>query len=165
MLKLYGDHSVRLDNKGRLLFPAKLRKAMEEVIHQGLMINRNIYNKCLMLYPMPTWEQVAADLDSMNPYSRDHEDFVRHFLNGAVEVELDNVGRIKVPPRLLAYAGVDLEKDNEIIINGIGQKMELWSAHRYDEKYNNSDFDFEALADKVYKDIKRENRGGNPAGS
>jgi MraZ protein len=61
MLKLLGEYSCKLDNKGRLLFPAKLRKPLEEVLHQGLVINRDIYTHCLVLYPQPTWEKMSAN--------------------------------------------------------------------------------------------------------
>jgi len=163
MLKLLGEYPVKLDNKGRLLFPAKLRKALEEVIHAGLVINRDIYNKCLVLYPQPTWERISADLEAMNPYSRKHQDFVRFFLNGATELELDAVGRLNIPTHLLTYAGIDLKKNNEVIICGLGQKIELWGTEMRSKKLNDPDFDFEDLADEVQKDIKRGSKGFNPA--
>ncbi len=163
MLKLLGEYPVKLDNKGRLLFPAKLRKALEEVIHAGLVINRDIYNKCLVLYPQPTWERTAADLDAMNPYSRKHQDFVRFFLNGATELELDSVGRLNIPSHLLSYAGIDLKKNNEVIICGMGQKIEIWGKEMREDKFENPGFDFEDLADEVQKDIKRKDKGVNPS--
>ncbi|HEY8404686.1 MAG TPA: division/cell wall cluster transcriptional repressor MraZ [Flavobacteriales bacterium] len=154
MLKLLGEYPVKLDNKGRLLFPAKLRKALEGVIHAGLVINRDIYNKCLVLYPQPTWERTAADLDALNPYSRKHQEFVRFFLNGATELELDGVGRLNIPSHLLAYAGIDLKKSNEVIVCGMGQKIEIWSKEVRDEKMENPDFNFEELAEEVQRDIR-----------
>jgi MraZ protein len=155
MLKLLGEYPCKLDNKGRLLFPAKLRKPLEEVIHHGLVINRDIYNKCLVLYPQPTWERISTDLDEMNIYSDKHLDFVRYFLNGAEEVYLDSAGRINIPSNLLEYAEVDLKKNNELILCGLGQKMELWSKATREKKFNNPDFNFASLAKEVKDEIQQ----------
>lgn len=156
MLKLLGEYPCKLDNKGRLLFPAKLRKSLEEVIHQGLVINRDIYTKCLVIYPQPTWEKMAAKLDRMNPNNRKHADFIRHFLNGATELELDAVGRLNIPSHLLQYAEVDLKKNNELVLCGVGQKMELWNKETREKKFSDPDFDFGALADEVQGEFDQE---------
>lgn len=156
MLKLLGEYPCKLDNKGRLLFPAKLRKSLEEVIHQGLVINRDIYTKCLVLYPQPTWEKMSAKLEKMNPNNRKHADFIRHFLNGATELELDAVGRLNIPSHLLQYAEVDLKKNNELVLCGVGQKMELWNKETREKKFSDPDFDFGALADEVQGEFDNE---------
>ena len=155
MLKLLGEYPCKLDNKGRLLFPARLRKPLEEIIHLGLVINRDIYAKCLVLYPQPTWDRISADLDKMNPYNRKHQEFVRFFLNGATELELDAVGRLNIPSHLLSYAEVDLKKNNELVLCGLGQKMELWNRETRDRKFSTPDFDFMQLADEVQNDIRK----------
>ncbi len=153
MLKLLGEYPCKLDNKGRLLFPAKLRKPLEEVLHQGLVINRDIYTHCLVLYPQPTWEKMSAKLDKMNPNNRKHAEFIRHFLNGATELELDAVGRLNIPTHLLQYAEVDLKKNNELVLCGLGQKMELWNKETREKKFNNPDFDFMSLAEEVQNEF------------
>jgi MraZ protein len=149
MLRLLGEYPCKLDNKGRFLFPARLRKSLEQVIHQGLVINRDIYSKCLVIYPLSTWEKVSAGLDDMNPHDRKEGDFIRFFLNGATELELDSVGRLNIPSHLLEYAEVDLKKNNELVLCGLGQKMELWNKETRTKKFNAPDFDFAALAEEV----------------
>jgi MraZ protein len=149
MLRLLGEYPCKLDNKGRFLFPARLRKSLEQVIHQGLVINRDIYTKCLVIYPLPTWEKVSADLDEMNSQDRKESDFIRYFLNGATELELDSVGRLNIPSHLLEYAEVDLKKNNELVLCGLGQKMELWNKETRAKKFNSPDFDFAALAEEI----------------
>mgnify|MGYP000259177719 CR=1 FL=1 len=47
MLNLLGEHTCRIDAKGRLMFPARLRRQLEKVLHHGLVINRDIFEKCL----------------------------------------------------------------------------------------------------------------------
>jgi MraZ protein len=156
MLRLLGEYPCKLDNKGRLLFPAKLRKALEEVIHQGLVINRDIYTHCLVLYPLPTWEKMSARLEKMNSNNRKHAEFIRFFLNGATELELDAVGRLNIPSHLLQYAEVDLKKNNELVLCGLGQKMELWNKDTRERKFNDPDFDFASLADEIQSEFDKE---------
>lgn len=156
MIRLLGDHHVKLDNKGRLLFPSKLRKPLEEVIHAGLVINRDIYESCLVIYPQPAWEIISADLQKMNRYSKKHLDFVRYFLNGATELELDTVGRINIPFHLLEYAGVDLKKNNEVVLCGVDQRIELWSKEAHAAKFlsgNKKELDMEQMAEDFQNDI------------
>ena len=155
MLKLLGEYPCKLDNKGRILFPSRLRKSLEEVLHLGLVINRDIYTKCLVIYPQPTWERISADLEKMNPHNRKHAEFVRFFLNGATELELDSVGRLNIPGHLLDYAQVDLKKNNELVLCGLGQKMELWNKGTRESKFNADDFDFAALAEEVQNDLNK----------
>lgn len=161
MLKLLGEYPIKLDNKGRLLFPAKLRKPLEEVIHAGLVINRDIYEPCLVLYPQPAWAIISADLQKMNRYSRKHLDFVRYFLNGATELELDTAGRINIPFHLLEYAGVDLKKNNEVVLSGADQRIDLWSRENHNAKFiqrKASEIDMESLAEEFQRDINQVNR-------
>lgn len=156
MLKLLGEYPCKLDNKGRLLFPAKLRKPLEEVIHLGLVINRDIYTKCLVIYPQPTWERISANLEKMNPHNRKHAEFVRFFLNGATELELDAVGRLNIPSHLLEYAEVNLKKNNELVLCGLGQKMELWNKETREKKFTSPDFDFAQLAEEVQNELNKD---------
>lgn len=156
MLRLLGEYPCKLDNKGRFLFPAKLRKALEEVIHQGFVINRDIYTPCLVLYPLQSWERISADLERMNPNNRKHAEFIRFFLNGATELELDSVGRMNIPAHLLEYAEVDLKKNNELMLCGLGQKMELWNKETRDRKFKSPGFDYMDLADEVQSELKRD---------
>ncbi len=157
MLKLLGEYPCKLDNKGRFLFPARMRKSLEEVIHLGLVINRDIYTRCLVIYPQPTWEKISADLERMNPHNRKHAEFIRFFLNGATELELDSVGRMNIPSHLLEYAEVDLKKNNELVLCGLGQKMELWNKDTRDTKFSTPDFDFMQLAEEVQNDLRKDN--------
>ena len=62
MLNLLGEHPCRIDAKGRLMFPAKLRKQLDGVMHHGLVVNRDIFEGCLVLYPKPEWDKVNAEM-------------------------------------------------------------------------------------------------------
>ena len=76
-------------------------------------------------------------------------------MKGATLVDLDSSGRLNVPTVLLNYAGIDLSKSNEIIVSGLGEKVEIWTFEAYQTQVLNDedDFDFGNLAEDVRKDI------------
>ena len=153
MLNLLGEHICKVDNKGRLLFPSKLRKQLEEVLHHGLVINRDIYSRCLVLYPKPEWDRIQQDFGRLNRYNKVHLEFMRRFLNGATTLELDNAGRLSLPSSLLSYADIDLKKNNELVIIGALEKMEIWSAENHAKLIDENQLDFASIADQVQRDL------------
>lgn len=76
-------------------------------------------------------------------------------MKGATLVDLDSSGRLNIPTALLDYAGIDLSKSNEIIVSGLGEKVEIWTVEAYQTQVLNDedDFDFGNLAEDVRKDI------------
>ena len=155
MLNLLGEHKCKIDAKGRLMFPARLRRQLENIIHHGLVINRDIFENCLVLYPKPEWDKVNGEMTQLSRYNRKHQVFQRKFMKGATLVDLDSSGRLNIPTALLDYAGIDLSKSNEIIVSGLGEKVEIWTVEAYQTQVLNDedDFDFGNLAEDVRKDI------------
>ena len=153
MLNLLGEYPCKVDAKGRLSFPARLRKELEPVIKQGLVLNRDIFERCLVLSPAPEWNKVSSELARLSRYNRDHQQFQRMFMKGATHVELDGAGRVTVPALLLTYAGIDLQADNEVIVSGLGEKVEVWAKPAYDRHVLGEGIDFGALAETVRKDL------------
>lgn len=161
MLNLLGEHHCKVDPKGRMMFPARLRKLMEAEIHHGLVVNRDIFSKCLVLYSKSAWDQVMSEMNRLSRYDEEHQLFLQKFMKGATLVELDDTGRLMLPSVLLPFAEIDLKKSNEIVLTGVLDKMKIWSKDNY-EKFvlNDADgIDIKVLAKKVGKDI--ESRGGN----
>ncbi len=155
MLNLLGEHKCKIDAKGRLMFPARLRRQLENIIHHGLVINRDIFENCLVLYTKPEWDKVNGEMTQLSRYNRKHQVFQRKFMKGATLVDLDSSGRLNIPTALLDYAGIDLSKSNEIIVSGLGEKVEIWTVEAYQTQVLNDedDFDFGNLAEDVRKDI------------
>ena len=108
MLNLLGEHICRIDAKGRLMFPAKLRRQLDKVLHHGLVINRDIFEGCLVLYPKPEWGKVNTEMTQLSRYNRKHELFQRKIMKGATIVNLDASARLNVPAALLEYASIEL---------------------------------------------------------
>ncbi len=121
---LMGEYSHSLDAKGRLIIPAKLRDQLTDtfVISKGL-------DGCLFAFPPEEWNRFEAKLQKLPITNTNARKFSRYFLAGAVEVEADKQGRVLLPQNLREAAG--LEKD--VIMCGVGSRMEIWSKQRWEE--------------------------------
>ncbi len=108
-----GTHAPRLDEKGRLILPAKFRDDLAE----GLVITKG-QDRCLYLFPTAEFAVVAEAM------SRQPRERMRVLLSGAFDEVLDKQGRITIPPGLRTYAG--LSRDCAVI--GAGRRAEIWDA-------------------------------------
>ncbi|MFM7769955.1 MAG: division/cell wall cluster transcriptional repressor MraZ [Bacteroidota bacterium] len=154
MLNLLGEYHCKTDAKGRVLFPARLKKQLENILHYGLVVNRDIFTNCLVVYPKPEWDKVNDEMSKLSRYNKKHQLFQRKFMKGATLLELDSVGRLSVPSMLLEYIDISA-KQNELVITGLGEKMEIWNATTYQSEVLGEELDFGDLAEEVRKDLER----------
>lgn len=126
---LIGEYEHSLDVKGRLIMPAKLRADVGEkfIISKGL-------DGCLFVFSQEEWSNFEAKLKELPLTNKNARDFVRFFLSGATECELDKQGRFLIVNNLRAYA----EIEKEVIIIGVGTRLEIWNKEKWD-KYNSSE--------------------------
>lgn len=151
---LVGEHQCKLDSKGRTVFPMKMRKQLETVIHHGLVINRDIFSKSLVMYPQPEWEKVLSEMRKLSRYDEEHQRFMEKFVNGANLLELDDTGRILIPSSLLHYAQIDLKASNEVVMVGLIDKIKIWSHANYQKYVVDDDTEMRAMAKKIGRDIQ-----------
>lgn len=114
-----GTYTPRLDDKGRLILPAKFRDAFAD----GLVLTRGQEN-CLYAYPAAEFARVHEQLRMAPLTSKQARDFSRVLLSGASDEVPDRQGRITVPPALRRYAGLD----RECAVIGAGVRVEVWDA-------------------------------------
>ena len=121
---LIGEYEHSLDAKGRLIMPSKLRDDMGEkfVITKGL-------DGCLFGFSQSEWENFETKLKALPLTNKNARDFVRFFLSGAMECELDKQGRFLIPNNLRTAA--NLEKD--AIIIGVGTRIEIWNKETWEK--------------------------------
>ena len=135
-----GEYHHTMDEKGRLTIPSKFREELKEtfIITRGL-------DHCLFIYSKEEWNQVVSKYKEL-PNIKDARNFMRFFLAGASEVELDKQGRINIAAPLVKYAG--LEK--ECIIIGVNDRLEVWSRNRWEEFIKMNEDSFSDLADNLF---------------
>jgi len=137
------EHSV--DNKGRVAFPAKLRKSLNPAANEQFTILRGI-EPCLYLYPGDEWEKVEEKLSRINSFNRRGRTVRRNFLRHAEDLTLDKQYRIPLPSQLKEYAGID----GSAIFIGNGEMIEIWSPEKLAEFDSNlSSDDYEDMFEQV----------------
>ena len=122
---LTGEYKNTLDDKGRFLFPAKLRSALSSNV---LIVTQAIVDRCLWLFTPEEWEKISSKLmDNASPFSAKNRLIMRSFISPAQEIEFDKAGRLSIPQSLREYAS--LSKD--CIVLGVNKYLELWDSSSY----------------------------------
>ena len=116
------EYDCKLDAKGRLALPSKVRAALPDNASEELVMRRG-FEPCLVLYPMLEYKKIYSRVRSLSEFNEDYRKFQRSFFRGNVDVELDGVGRINIPKRMMEFAS--LEK--EVILVGLGNRIEIWN--------------------------------------
>jgi len=114
---LIGEYTHSIDSKKRLSLPSKWRRELGK----KLVVTRGLDN-CLFIYPQKEWEKITKKIGDLPLGQAGTRGFNRFFLSGAVEVEVDSVGRILVPDFLKGFAGLA----NKVVFAGIHNRVEIW---------------------------------------
>jgi MraZ protein len=145
MSSFIGDYNCKLDAKGRVVLPSGLKKQLPGAAGERFVVKKDIFEQCLVLYPMDEWERQNKMIRSrINPYNKEHNKFLRGFYRGTAEVELDSNNRLLLPKRLLSLVGID----REVILAGQDGRVEIWAKDNYD-KIEPEEQEFADLAEKI----------------
>lgn len=117
-----GINFVSLDTKGRMAMPMRYRTQLQNTAKGQLVITVDTEDKCLLLYPLAFWEEIEKKIDNLSSFNQVTRRIQRLLIGHATELEMDNNGRLLLPPLLREYA--TLEKD--VILIGQGKKFEIW---------------------------------------
>ncbi len=129
-----------MDPKKRLSLPSKWRKELGK----KLVITRGLDN-CLFVYPLREWQKITTKVGQLPLGQADTRSFNRFFLSGAVEVEVDSVGRILVPDFLKEFAALD----TKVVLAGIHDRVEIWGEDKWDEYKKRIEQQADQLAEKL----------------
>jgi MraZ protein len=152
MIDFIGDYTCKLDDKGRVSLPAAFMRQMAGAMQDRFVVKKDIFDRCLVLYPMTEWERQNQILrKNTNPYNREHQRFLRGFFKGIAEVVLDGSNRLLIPKRLLDEIGAD----REVVMTGQLGKIELWTRDAYDQIDGNDD-NVAALAEKIMGNLNND---------
>ena len=123
-----GEYEHSVDVKGRVIMPAKLREDIGEtfILTKGL-------DGCLFAYSQTEWTNFEEKLKTLPLTNKNARDFVRFFLSGAIECEIDKQGRFLIPGNLRDYAKLD----KEIVILGVGTRIEIWDKQIWQKDADN----------------------------
>lgn len=125
-----GATAINMDAKGRIAIPAKYRSRFHDVCANQIVVTIDLFDPCLLLFPLPHWEQLEAKLDTFSNTDPNQRRIKRMLLGHASEHEIDGNGRILLPPVLRDYA--DLEK--ELLLAGQGKTFQIWNGDNWHKK-------------------------------
>ncbi len=127
-----GEYNHTIDVKGRLIIPSKFR----EILGDAFVVTKGL-DGCLFVYDNEEWKRFEEKLRSLPITNKEARQFVRFFLAGATEAEVDKQGRILIPNVLREFA--EITKD--VVLVGVGSRIEIWSRERFEETASFEDMD------------------------
>ena len=136
------EYDCKLDAKGRLALPSRVRSVLPEVNGNELVLRRG-FDPCLVLYTALEYKKINARLSSLSEFNDEHRRFQRSFFRGHMDVELDSAGRILIPRAMLAHASIE----KEALLIGVGNYVEIWNPEVL-ESESIPDADMSELAQK-----------------
>ena len=135
-----GTHAPKLDDKGRVILPAKFR----DELSSGLVITRGL-ERCLFVFSQREFETVHDKIRQAPLTDKRGRDFVRMFLSGASQELADSQHRVTIPPTLRDYAGLD----RELTVIGVGNRAEIWATSAWEDYYSANEDDYSNTAEEV----------------
>ena len=142
-----GSSFHTIDNKGRLIIPARFRQFIKSEEGDGVMISR--MDSCLVAYPFNEWRKLETKILSLAETSENMRRFRRVFIGGAFECSCDRQDRILIPQSLRQYA--DLDK--EIVLVGVLEHFEIWAREKWERENVELEKDFKK--EEVRNEIAR----------
>ncbi len=123
-----GEYEHSVDTKGRVIMPAKLREDIGDkfILTKGL-------DGCLFAYSQKEWTNFEEKLKTLPLTNKNAREFIRFFLAGAIECEIDKQGRFLIPGNLRSYSKLD----KEIVIIGVGTRIEIWNKQEWMQNEEN----------------------------
>ena len=142
-----GEYECKLDAKGRLILPARMKANLPAASGNNIVINRG-FEACLVVYPEVEWRKIFSKVSGLNEFNEEYRNFQRNFFRGNTEAELDSNGRFVLPKSMTKYAQID----TEVIVVGMGNRIEIWNPEVYDQFLIKDQKEFSKLAEKYLGD-------------
>lgn len=141
-MRFTGNFDAKADSKGRVFLPAAFRKILASASEDGLIMRRDIFQQCLVLYPLSVWNRmVDAIKERTNPFDRRGREILRRFLAESESLSLDSDGRVLIPRRYLDVADIT----SEVRFIGMDDTIEIWNRQTITDKLA----DQEGFADSI----------------
>lgn len=125
-----------------MAMPAKYRDRLQDLCGGQLVITVDRDDRCLLVYPLPEWEEIERKLAKLPSLNKQTRRLQRLLIGHATECELDSAGRILLPPKLREYAGLD----KQVMLLGQVNKFELWDEQAWSAIWSNEEAGEEGLS-------------------
>ncbi len=137
------EYESKLDSKGRLVLPSRIKNQLPEDAGEELVIRKG-FEQCLILYPMVEFRKVFSRISGLSEFNEEYRKLQRNFFSGTATVDLDGNGRFLIPKNMLAYAQIE----KEAVLVGMGNKVEIWNPAFYEKHLISDPGELSKLAQK-----------------
>ena len=135
-MRFLGTIEAKIDDKGRAFLPASMRKMMKDAVKERMVMRRDLFQPCLVLYPEDVWNRQMDSLrQRLNRWNKAHQQLFRSFVAEAEPIVLDGTGRLLIPRRCKEQIGIG----QDIRFIGMGDTIEIWAAEKADEVMGDAD--------------------------
>ena len=129
-MRFIGNIEAKADSKGRIFVPAHFRRVLQAAKADKLMMRKDIFQECLVLYPEESWnEQLDTLRSKLDKWDRRQSMIFRQFVSDVEEVTMDSNGRILIPKRYMDMAGIQ----QEVRFIGMDDTIEIWAKDKLEE--------------------------------
>ncbi|MBC7591482.1 MAG: division/cell wall cluster transcriptional repressor MraZ [Salinibacterium sp.] len=135
-----GTYAPKLDEKGRVVLPAKFR----DELSSGMVVTRG-QERCLYVFSQREFENIQDKVRQASLTSKQNRDFLRLFLSGANQEVPDSQNRVTIPANLRDYAGLG----RELTVIGAGDRAEIWNTDAWNAYYESAESDFVNTTEEV----------------
>ena len=126
-MRFLGNIEAKMDAKGRAFLPAVFRKILQGAGEERLVLRKDVFQQCLVLYPESVWNGQMDELrERLNRWNKQHQQVFRQFVSEVEILTLDGNGRFLVPKRYQRMAAI--EQDIKFV--GMGDTIEIWSTEQ-----------------------------------
>ena len=148
MQHFIGTYECKADAKGRIMMPIAIKKQLTNIVSQGFVLKRSVFNSCLEFYSMKEWRDLMEKINVLNRFNKKNNDFIRRFTAGVKTIDMDNSGRLLIPRDLLKHAQIK----KEVVVSSTVNILEIWDKTLYEKAINEATLDFGDLAEEVMGD-------------
>ena len=145
MINLIGTYECTVDNKGRIMIPAQLKKQLDGFTKEPFILKRSVFQNCLELFPYSEWKLMMDKVNKLNRFVKKNNDFIRMYTAGVKSIDLDSNGRLLVPKDLIAISKLT----KNVVLSSSINIIEIWDKDEYEKSINDPKVDFVKLTEEV----------------
>ena len=130
-MRFLGNIEAKIDTKGRAFLPATFRKVLQAAGEERLVLRKDVFQPCLVLYPESVWNgQMDLMRSKLNRWNKQQQEVFRKFVSEVEVLTLDGNGRFLIPKRYQRMADID----QDIKFTGMGDTIEIWNVQKAEEQ-------------------------------
>lgn len=153
-MRFIGNIEAKADSKGRVFLPACFRRILQSAGCEKVMLRKDVYQDCLVIYPEESWNQQLDLLRSrLDKWNTKHQMIFRQFVADVEELGIDSSGRILLPKRYMNMASIK----QEVRFIGIDDTIEIWAKEKLDKPFMAPE-EFSRELEKIMTSDNTENR-------